>query len=227
MRRASAVTARSSSSPKDAKSWSPQRLARARAPAPELLQLLAGRRSTSGGCRGLGAALRPSRSSASGGMTGGFLVTGAPPPQNVSKSASNSGTSSTRFTSAVRRPSRTSSRSRRSTESSARVASSVSPGPSGSPFGAEATAEARGVLDQIRGDGAHASRRGERGQLSGVEAGAHRPEILLVLEEAAQRLADQLLVEVRGVQRNQRLRPVERLGDAGHLGQLHPAERSG
>src|SRR5262245_12857060 len=51
------------------------------------------------------------------------------------------------------------------------------------------------------------------------------PDVVRVLQDAAQGLGHQLLVQVVGVERRQRLRPVERLGDAGDLGEADRPER--
>src|SRR3989454_4582497 len=46
-----------------------------------------------------------------------------------------------------------------------------------------------------------------------------------VLQETAERLGDDRLVEMVGVKRGERLGPVERLGDPRHLREAHLAER--
>ena len=49
-------------------------------------------------------------------------------------------------------------------------------------------------------------------------------DVLLVLEDDAERLVDELGRQLAGAERQERGRPVERLGDAGHLGQVGLAQ---
>ena len=55
-------------------------------------------------------------------------------------------------------------------------------------------------------------------------SGAERADVVLVLEQHARGVGDRLRVERDPIERDQRLGPVERLGDAGRLEQIHRAQ---
>src|SRR6478735_2889817 len=57
-----------------------------------------------------------------------------------------------------------------------------------------------------------------------AQAATHLRHILLMLQDRAERGVHNILLEVGLFQRDQRRRPVERLGDAGHLVEIHLAE---
>ena len=53
---------------------------------------------------------------------------------------------------------------------------------------------------------------------------AHRLDVLAVLEHRAERLLDDLGVDLLAAERVERLRPVDRLGDPGRLREVEPAQ---
>src|SRR5215471_5498650 len=62
-------------------------------------------------------------------------------------------------------------------------------------------------------------------EASGAHLGFKLAQVGLVLQETALRFQDHFLIELRGLQYDQRRRPVERLGDAGSLGQVQFSDR--
>src|SRR5690606_23427935 len=62
----------------------------------------------------------------------------------------------------------------------------------------------------------------ERRQGARLQLALHPPHVGLLLEDAAERLAHHLGVEVVGVEGGERPRPVERLRDPRHLPQREP-----
>ena len=56
------------------------------------------------------------------------------------------------------------------------------------------------------------------------DLGTERADVVLVLEQHAQRVGDRLRIERDAVERDQRLGPVERLGDARRLEEVHRAQ---
>ncbi len=66
--------------------------------------------------------------------------------------------------------------------------------------------------------------RGGLGQVAPRPLAADLADVLLVLEDDAEGLVDELRRELAGTERQERRGPVERLGDARHLGQVGVAE---
>src|SRR5262249_11492799 len=127
---------------------------------------------------------------------------------------------------AMRNPRCTSPRSSRSTSVSAVAASISSPSPTRMPCSRIAAANFASCATRpdatfIRGSSAGARR--VRHQL-GERRVAGLPEIVLVLQQAAQRDAHHLGVEPVLTKTQQRLRPIDRLCDARELPQVAPAQ---
>src|SRR5690242_13386165 len=91
------------------------------------------------------------------------------------------------------------------------------PGPTSSP----ASRSTRPKVTTWRTIGsARAGLRDERGE----RVVAHRLEVLVVFQHRAERLLDDLGVQLVAAERGECLRPVDRLGDAGRLCQIEPAQ---
>src|SRR5690349_18402736 len=74
-----------------------------------------------------------------------------------------------------------------------------------------------------RGISPFALARGRLGQELLHALAAHVADVLLVLEDDAQGLVDDLRIELGRAERQERSGPIERLGDARHLGQVRRA----
>src|SRR5215813_9005986 len=104
--------------------------------------------------------------------------------------------------------------------SSARTASVTSTSVTGRPERRSSAAKRATAAERSRGT--RSARTGqERGEARLRDLGAEALDIVDVLQHAAERLADERLVDVVGVQRRERLRPVERLGHTRHLRETH------
>src|SRR2546430_422938 len=142
--------------------------------------------------------------------------------QNASNARSKVAKSSDRDANTERRPVRISSRSVRSRCSSARTPSMTCSGVTGSPWRRSSAAKRTIAAPRLRLTSGCGQQRPEPGP---GDLGAEPLDVVRVLEHGTDRLAHDRLVEVIGVQGRQRLRPVERLRDAGDLGEPHPAQR--
>ena len=88
----------------------------------------------------------------------------------------------------------------------------------------EQRGEARDRRGEHRARTLSARRRQERGEPRLRDLGAEALHVVDVLQDAAERLGDQRLVDVVGVERRERLGPVERLGHPRHLREPHLAQ---
>src|SRR5256885_1942525 len=138
----------------------------------------------------------------------------------MSKAASKVAMSSLRLTNTVRSAFRKSACRTMSMWTSARVASVNRLGPASMPASCSSRANApkRGSRSGLSGSGT-SRLLDERRHLF-----AHTLQVLLVFERRPQGGVDQRGVDASRAQRSERSRPVQRLGDTGHLVQVHAAQ---
>ncbi len=156
--------------------------------------------------------------------------------QNRSNAWSNSDCCSCRSISTDASAARKSSRLSMPTASTASSAAITFAGPDRQPGGAQHAREMQDVVGKLlapeQAARAGARHAGNRDRILRVrfgdqprrDLGRDRADVVLVLEQRAQRVGDRLGIERDAIERDQRLGPVERLGDARRLEQVHRAQ---
>src|SRR5436190_2245880 len=143
--------------------------------------------------------------------------------QNAAKASSKSACCSWRSIITAESAAWTSSRRARPTASIASSAASTRSGPTPRPAWRRTRAKWTTLSASIGRRGA-ARRRLQLGEQLGDVAALHLGDVVAVLQEHAERVADVVGREAERVQRDQRVAPVDRLGDAGRLEEVERSQ---